>query len=327
MRRGLGYSDALFRRIGHPVTWIGAALAALDARLNRDDLPEPSRRARGFAALAALLVVTLAVAAAVQAVAFALPRALASPRHQPGSPQPASRSAAWTRMSAPSLRLSKRRAWRPAASAVGKIVGRDTAALDEAGVARAAIESLAENFADGVVAPAFWLALAGLPGGLGYKAVNTADSMIGHLTPRHASFGFAAAKLDDLLNWPAARLAALWLVAAAALVPGASAGEAWRITRRDARGPRLAERRLAGGGDGRRAWALAGRPAGSTRGGRSRMATIGDGTRSADAGAIRHALKLYRVACGLEIAIVGAGGAVLCLIGATAGARDAFPSQ
>ncbi len=84
------------------------------------------------------------------------------------------------------------------------------ATLDEAGVARAAIESLAENFSDGVVAPVFWLAIAGLPGAALYKAINTADSMIGHRTPRHEAFGWAAARLDDLVNLPASRLSALF---------------------------------------------------------------------------------------------------------------------
>ena len=102
-------------------------------------------------------------------------------------------------------------------SAVARIVGRDTAALDAAGVARAAIESLAENFSDGVVAPVLWLAIAGLPGTALYKAINTADSMIGHRTPRYEAFGWAAARLDDLVNLPASRLSALLLVAAAAL--------------------------------------------------------------------------------------------------------------
>jgi adenosylcobinamide-phosphate synthase len=103
---------------------------------------------------------------------------------------------------------------------VSQIVGRDTQALDEAGVARAAIESLAENFSDGVVAPVCWLALGGLAGGAAYKAINTADSMIGHRTPRHEAFGWAAAKLDDLVNLPASRLSALLIVAAAAVTAG-----------------------------------------------------------------------------------------------------------
>ena len=108
------------------------------------------------------------------------------------------------------------------------------ASLDAAGVARAAIESLAENFADGVVAPAFWGLVLGLPGMAAYKAINTADSMIGHRTVRHLEFGWAAARLDDWVNLPASRLAALWIVLAAVLVPGADAGEAWRAVWRDA---------------------------------------------------------------------------------------------
>jgi adenosylcobinamide-phosphate synthase len=103
--------------------------------------------------------------------------------------------------------------------AVSQIVGRDPDALDEAGVARAAIESLAENFSDGVVAPAVWLAVAGLAGGVAYKAINTADSMIGHMTPRYRAFGWVAARLDDLVNLPASRLAALLIIAAAAFGP------------------------------------------------------------------------------------------------------------
>src|SRR4029077_14642370 len=119
-------------------------------------------------------------------------------------------------------------------AAVAHIVGRDTAALDEAGVARAAIESLAENFSDGVVAPAVWMALAGLPGAAIYKALNTADSMIGHRTPRHEAFGWAAARLDDLVNLPASRLSALLLVAASSWTQTASAPAAWRAVLRDA---------------------------------------------------------------------------------------------
>ena len=93
-----------------------------------------------------------------------------------------------------------------ARSAVSRIVGRDPATLDEAGIARASIESLAENASDGVVAPVFWGAIFGLPGIVGYKAINTLDSMIGHRTPRHEAFGWAAARIDDLVNFIPARL-------------------------------------------------------------------------------------------------------------------------
>ena len=117
--------------------------------------------------------------------------------------------------------------------AVAQIVGRDTAELDEAGVARAAIESLAENFSDGVVAPTIFMLIAGLPGAAVYKAINTADSMIGHRSERHRDFGRTAAQLDDFLNLPASRLSALLIVAAAAMSKNASAAAAWAATWRD----------------------------------------------------------------------------------------------
>ena len=118
--------------------------------------------------------------------------------------------------------------------AVSQIVGRDTQELDEAAVCRAAIESLAENFSDGVVAPLFWMVLAGLPGALAYKAINTADSMIGHKSPRHLAFGWASARCDDLVNLPASRLAALWLVLAAGAARPVAGAAALATVRRDA---------------------------------------------------------------------------------------------
>ncbi len=114
-----------------------------------------------------------------------------------------------------------------ARTAVAKIVGRDTATLEASGVAAAAIESLAESFNDGVVAPAFWLAAAGLPGLYAYKAVNTADSLIGHREPRWKDFGWAAARTDDVMNLAPARLAG-------ALIATAGGG-GWRVMIRDAR--------------------------------------------------------------------------------------------
>jgi adenosylcobinamide-phosphate synthase len=171
-------------------------------------------------------------------------------------------------------------------------------------VARAAVESLAENFSDGVVAPAFWLALAGLPGGAAYKAVNTADSMIGHRTPRHRAFGWAAARLDDLLNLPASRLSALLLVAAAALMPGASAGAAWRAVRRDASAHRSPN---AGWPEAAMAGALGFALAGPRRYGGELVAdaVMGAGGRRALAAAdIRRALRLYWIADALLAALL-----------------------
>ena len=122
-----------------------------------------------------------------------------------------------------------------ARTAVSMIVGRDVSKLDESGVSKAAIESLAENFSDGVIAPTFWYAIGGLPGLLFYKAVNTADSMIGHRNERFEYFGKPAAKLDDWMNWPAARLSSVLVVISVALARGGRvAGNVWSATLRDA---------------------------------------------------------------------------------------------
>ena len=119
-------------------------------------------------------------------------------------------------------------------AAVAHIVGRDPQSLDDEGVARAAIESLGENFADGVVAPVFWFLIAGLPGMAAYKAINTLDSMIGHNNEAHGEFGFASAKFDDLINWVPARLAGLITVLGACFMTGSQPGEGIRAMCRDA---------------------------------------------------------------------------------------------
>jgi adenosylcobinamide-phosphate synthase len=170
-------------------------------------------------------------------------------------------------------------------------------------VARAAIESLAENFSDGVVAPALWMAIGGLTGAAAYKAINTADSMIGHRTPRHAAFGFAAARLDDLVNLPASRLSALLIVAAAAFTKGASAAAAWRAVRRDASRHRSPN---AGYPEAAMAGALGLMLAGPRVYGGIPVddAMMGDGRRAADAADIRAALELYRHADALLIGLI-----------------------
>jgi adenosylcobinamide-phosphate synthase len=193
--------------------------------------------------------------------------------------------------------------------AVAHIVGRDPDVLDGTGVARAAIESLAENFSDGIVAPAVWLAVGGLAGGAAYKAINTADSMIGHRTPKHAAFGFVAARLDDLVNLPASRLAALLIVAAAAVTSGASPKAAWRAVIRDAPRHRSPN---AGYPEAAFAGALGLKLAGPRvyAGVRVDDATMGDGRSAATAADIRAALALYRRADAILIVLV----AVLALI-------------
>lgn len=196
-------------------------------------------------------------------------------------------------------------------AAVADIVGRDTAALDEAGVVCAAIESLAENFSDGVVAPAFWMAVAGLPGAATYKAINTADSMIGHRTPRHKSFGWAAARLDDLVNLPASRLAALLIIAGAALDGRAAA--AWRAVARDAHRHRSPN---AGFPEAAMAGALGLALAGPRVYGGVTVddAFMGDGRRQASAADIRAALALYRRADAALIAIVAVIAALVVVL-------------
>ena len=182
------------------------------------------------------------------------------------------------------------------------IVGRNTAVLDEAGVARAAIESLAENFSDGIVAPAFWLAIGGLPGGTLYKAANTADSMIGHRSPRYAAFGWAAARFDDVINLPASRLSVLWIVMAAPLAGGSARG-AWAAVRRDARRHRSPN---AGWPEAAFAGALDLRLAGPRVYGTAMVddAVMGSGRRDLGAGDIRRALALYRLACVTQWVVV-----------------------
>jgi adenosylcobinamide-phosphate synthase len=193
--------------------------------------------------------------------------------------------------------------------AVSRIVGRNPDSLDEPAVVRAAIESLAENFSDGVVAPALWCGAFGLPGIAAYKAVNTADSMIGHRTPRHEAFGWAAARLDDLVNLPASRLAALWLILAALLQPGASAASALRTVRRDAGKHRSPN---AGWPEAAMAGALGLRLNGPRVYGTTRVEDhwMGDGRGDASLADLRRALALYRLACAIQIAVA----AILLLV-------------
>lgn len=226
----IGYPNRLFQLIGHPVTWIGRLITALDRNLNKPTCSAPLRRVAGIVTLIILIVVAAGTGWSIQTLlgsgAGLVVTALIA------SSLIAQRSLfAHVNAVAEALQTDGLEAGRVA---VSQIVGRDPQTLDEAAVARAAIESLAENFSDGIVAPAFWLAAAGLPGAAAYKAVNTADSMIGHRTPRHEAFGWAAARFDDLVNLPASRLSALLIIAACPFVRDASAGGAWRALRRDA---------------------------------------------------------------------------------------------
>jgi adenosylcobinamide-phosphate synthase len=292
----IGYPPPLYRAIGHPVTWMGRWLAGLEQIMNQPGYGFAARRAAGVLALLIYL-------ASVGFVAWLATRALL-----PFGPLGFA-ALALLAASLPAQRSLAGHVGAVAAGldagldegrkAVAKIVGRNPDVLDEAGVARAAIESLAENFSDGVVAPILWTALGGLVGGALYKAINTADSMIGHRDERYKAFGWAAARLDDLVNLPASRLAALWLILAAALTPGASARKAARAVWRDASHHRSPN---AGWPEAAMAGALGLKLAGPRVYGERLVndAFMGDGRREPAAADVRRALRLYRAACIIE---------------------------
>ncbi|WP_338122608.1 adenosylcobinamide-phosphate synthase CbiB [Bradyrhizobium yuanmingense] len=199
----LGWPAWLFARIGHPVTWLGGLIAAIDTAWNRASDSPALRRAAGVAGALAVIALSAALGWALQSllpsgwVQVVLIGILAWPLVALRSLHDHVAAVA-TPLLAGDIAAAR--------EAVSRIVGRDPAALDDAGIARAAIESLAENASDGIVAPVFWGALLGLPGILGYKAINTLDSMIGHRSERHKAFGWAAARIDDVGNFIPARL-------------------------------------------------------------------------------------------------------------------------
>lgn len=299
---GAGYPDRVLRAIGHPVMWIGALISFLDRRLNRSEESAEMRRFSGVGALVLLVLVALGVGHAIEMLFWLVPLGII-PTAIVASSLLAQRSlAAHVLAVAQALETGGVEAGR---KAVSMIVGRDPDSLDEAGVSRAAIESLAENFSDGIVAPAFWMAVGGLGGACAYKAVNTADSMIGHKTPRHAEFGWAAARFDDLINLPASRLSALLVTAAALLMPAASAANAWRAVRRDAH---LHRSPNAGWPEAAFAGALGLALAGprSYGGVAVKDATMGEGgRREATAADIRSALRLFWIADLLLAGLIG----------------------
>ena len=226
----IGDPPRLWRIVPHPVMVIGRVIGFLDAKLNRAHRSSLDRRLRGAA-----------VALSLAGAAVALGLAMTGLRRATTWGWGLEIVLTWTLIAQKSLFQHVRAVadgldrgglaggrW-----AVARIVGRDPQSLDEFGVARAAIESCAENFADGVVAPVFWYVLFGFPGLLLYKTANTMDSMIGHLNERHRDFGMIAARLDDLLNLVPARLAALLLVNASAFLPGANPLMGWLVMWRD----------------------------------------------------------------------------------------------
>jgi adenosylcobinamide-phosphate synthase len=230
LERWLGYPQRLTDLVGHPVIWMGRFIAFMEKGVDKRERTPRQRREAGVFTLAVLLLVTLAITVIIQQLLRDMPLGWVL-EILVATPFLAQKELG---RAVEAVALALRNSLEAGREAVSHIVGRDPQALDEAGVARAAIETLAESTSDGVVAPWFWLVLLGLPGIALYKAINTADSMIGHLNERYRDYGWAAARLDDLVNWVPARLTAMLITAACFVTPHASPGQAWAMARRDA---------------------------------------------------------------------------------------------
>lgn len=304
VERFTGYPSPLQSAIGHPVEWMGKTLQWLEQRLYRSEEDEHSQRQSGVLTIALLISI------------FALPALLVSlwlHKYSYGwllealiaTPFLAQRS---LREHVAAVAAGLTRSLHDGRRAVSHIVGRNPDLLNEAGVSRAALESLAENTSDGVVAPLFWFLVGGLPGIVAYKAINTADSMIGHKSERYLNFGRASARLDDLVNLPASRLCG-GLFAVAAVFTNNSARGAWSAMWRDARKHQSPN---AGWPESSLAGAL-----GISLGGpryyedeKLELAVMGEGRSELSANDIAGGLKLYDAAINVLL--------VACVIGALA---------
>jgi adenosylcobinamide-phosphate synthase len=220
----ISYPKIVASYVPHPVVWIGNVLAAMDKRWNRPDRSENARKFLGVLCVLLLGGGVITVGLLLESIANlgSLGIAVIVLIATTGLAQ----RSLYDHVAAV-YRALKDNDLEAARRAVSYIVGRDVSALDEAGVSAAAIESLSESLSDGIVAPAFWLFIGGLPGLFLYKAVNTADSMIGHMEPRWRAFGWAAARTDDVMNFIPARIAGLLVVIAGL--------GGWRTMRADAR--------------------------------------------------------------------------------------------
>lgn len=205
----VGWPPALYDRIGHPVTWLGALIERFDKTLNRPEWHPATRKIMGVLLVLFAAGGTFYLGMFLQSllsgslIGFALSVLIVWPLIAVNS--------MYTHVEDVAVPLAENYL-SEARAAVSLIVGRNPDELDKAGIGRAAIESLAENTSDGIVAPVFWGALLGLPGIFAYKAINTLDSMVGYKTPKHLHFGWASAGLDDIVNFLPARLTG-WLIA------------------------------------------------------------------------------------------------------------------
>ena len=291
----IGWPKSLYAKIGHPVGGFARIINACAHWGNRDQWPDTTRRCTGLLTVAILVTIVGGIAYMAQ---FWLTYWLGKYAWI------AIAVLAWPALAQRSLMEHVRPVAEHLATgntftarqAVGMIVGRDTETLDSPGLARAAIESLAESFCDGVVAPLFWLLVGGLPAVWAYKAINTADSLIGHKEPPWGAFGWAAARSDDALNFIPARLAGCILCIAG--------GGGWRIMLRDARKHASPN---AGWTEAAMAGALKLRLAGPIRydGITHIKPWIGDGNARAAAMDIVRAMRIYGRACLIPWVIAG----------------------
>ncbi|MHA1190014.1 MAG: adenosylcobinamide-phosphate synthase CbiB, partial [Alphaproteobacteria bacterium] len=221
--RILGDPPQIWSRVPHPAALVGRVIGWADRRFNEPGASEAARKQRGLILIGGLTIGALGLGRLIDGVLDGLALGFIGNivlvaillAHRSLTDHVGAVATA--------LRQSDSGDLEAARTALARIVGRDVAGFDGPKIVRAAIESLAENFADGVVAPAFWYALLGLPGILAYKAINTADSMIGYRTERHRAFGYGAAWVDDLVNYLPGRLSAWLLRIAARLTRGARA--------------------------------------------------------------------------------------------------------
>jgi adenosylcobinamide-phosphate synthase len=295
----------VFRLLPHPVVVVGSGVKYLDRRLNRIARSDRARQWRGVVTVALLVGAAVVLGWLVteylrfvhygwlfEALLIAVLLAQRSLFERVAAVAKALQSG--------SLAAGQQE--------VAKIIGRDPDSLDEHGVARAAIESLFENFSDGVVAPAFWYLLLGLPGIFAYKTASTLDSMIGHRTPHYLYFGWAAARFDDVLNWIPARLTGLLVGLAALFSPGAKSFGALRVMLRDAKKHRSPN---AGWPEAAAAGALGLALSGPRRYGSTMLDApwLGDGRARATVADIGAALQLYAAAaaCLAVLLLIGAG--------------------
>jgi adenosylcobinamide-phosphate synthase len=302
LEAAVGYPDAIYRAIGHPVTWMGRLIAWADRTWNSEDDSPAEQRTQGIVFVLLLVALSLLLGFILARLCeLLLPGLLALLLTALLASSLLAQRSLHAHVQAVADALGSKGVV-AGREAVAHIVGRDTKELDEAGVCRAAIESLAESFCDGVVAPLFWMVLLGLPGALAYKAINTADSMIGHKTWKYIDFGWAAARTDDLVNWPAARLAVLWLALGAAMTglsPIDALTTAWRDGAKH-------ESPNAGRPEAAMAGALGVRLMGprSYGGELVEQAWMGDGRIDLKAIDIRTALHLYRAACAAQLGVI-----------------------